>query len=470
MPDSILGLPTSAKYQSAGDRFNAHRRQILNIAPNGGSPLTALLSMIPSEPLTDSIYYWYEKRFKVSQAALRGTNPVTTTAPTDGDTDDGTAVTATSVAITTALYIKVDTTRDLHTGQILIPDTNHDILFRIKSIVRGVADETAKGYVVVNLQRATTLASIATTFAAGTILRVTGSTYGEGQTGVGVTGSGVKRPYRVENTTQIFRDSFSFPGTVLQMGLKYDQTGPYKQKARDTVLDHFVGIERSILFGKRATATRNSFDSNQEDLTTRTFSGILEFLKLWDAGSTGLTVDGATYAPYGFKAASTVDSDDEKRFITNATGDFTVKDFDVWTERACRYRSNKSPSKLMLVGSGASLALTEMFRRNGTFQVDAGKTAYGLSLKTLVTPSGNFEIVTHPLFNDDPVLRYSALVVDLWDIMLRPLQGRDTQLLPNRQNPGDDLRKDEYLSELGLEVHAPERHMFIKNLRNYKVA
>ena len=107
MPDSILGLPTSAKYQAAGDRFNAHRRQILNIAPNGGSPLTALLSMIPSEPLTDSIYYWYEKRFKVSQAALRGTNPVTTTVPTDGDTDDGTAVTATSVAITTALYIRL---------------------------------------------------------------------------------------------------------------------------------------------------------------------------------------------------------------------------------------------------------------------------------------------------------------------------------------------------------------------------
>lgn len=468
MADSILGLPTSAKFQAQGDRFNAHRRNILNIAPNGGAPLTALLSMIPSEVLTDSIYYWYENRIKGPQAALRGTDPVTTTAPTTGDADDGTAITAVAKAITDTIYIKVDTIRDLHVGQLLIPDTNHDIIFRIKSVVRGAADEALKGYVVVNLLRAHTMASVATTFAAGTILRVSGTAFGEGQSGTGVEGSGFKRPYKVENTTQIFRDPFKFPGSVLQMGLKWDQSGPYRKKARDTVIDHFVGLERALLFGKRATTLRASYDSNQEDLSVRTFSGILEYLKLWDAGSNGLSIDGSTYAPYSFKAPSSTDSDDQKRVIENAAGTFTVKDFDIWTERVCRYRNNKSADKLILLGSGALLALNEMFRRNSSFQIETGDKAYGMGINTLTTPAGNFQLVTHPLFSEDPNLRYSALILDIWSLALRPLQNRDTQLLPNRQNPGDDFRKDEYLTEMGLEVHAPEQHMFIKNLREYR--
>ena len=467
MADSILGLPSSAKFAAEGDRFYNHRRKILHIAPQGGASLTGLLSMIPQEPVNDTIYYWYEQRFKSNQAALRGTNPITTDAPSNGDSDTGSAASAGATAVTLLLYIKVDTTRDLRVGQVIAIDTDPNIQFIIQSVVRGVSSEALKGYISVKLVRAVTFGTIATYFPATTVIRVIGSAYGEGQSGVGVNASAFKRPYAMMNTTQIFRDPLTFPGTVLQLGLKYDETGPYRQKARQVVLDHFVGLEKSLIFGKRSTTTRPSFDSGQEDLTVRTFSGIYEFLELWDAGATGLTIDGATYAPYSFKSASTLDTDDQKRIITNTAGTFTVDKWNMWAERVSRYRTNKTNEKLVLMGSGAMLAMHKMFRNNTSFQVSYNDKAYGLEFHQLKTPSGIFNLVTHPLFNEDVNLRYSALITDIWSLKTRPMVGRDTKLLPNRQNPGDDFRKDEYLTEMGFELWAPEQHMFIKNLREY---
>lgn len=44
MADSILGLPSSAKFAAESDRFYNHRRKILHLYPSGGAPLTGILS------------------------------------------------------------------------------------------------------------------------------------------------------------------------------------------------------------------------------------------------------------------------------------------------------------------------------------------------------------------------------------------------------------------------------------------
>jgi hypothetical protein len=196
-------------------------------------------------------------------------------------------------------------------------------------------------------------------------------------------------------------------------------------------------------------------------------SGIVEFLELWDAGSVGLQVDGATYAPYAFKGQSTVDTDDQKRVIANADGTVTVDKFNVWAERVTRYSTNKSRDRLCLCGSGALLAITKMFRQNSSFQVKYGEKVYGMQLVTLTTPFCDIHFVTHPLFNEDSTYRYWALMVDIWALRIRPLTNRDTKLLANRQPNDADYRKDEYLTELTLELAAPEQHMLIKNIQTY---
>ncbi len=467
MADSILGLPSSAKFQAEADRFNAHRRRIIDLYPSGGAPLTGILSRIPVEPVNDSLMFWYEKTYVSPGSTLRGTARVTTTAPTSGDADDGTVVATGAQTINTDFYFKVASTKDFKKGHTFIVDTQADLQFWVADVVPGVASPSLLGYVRARLVRAAAFGVIANIFASGVAIRIIGSSYGEGQSGTGLKATAFKRPYQIQNTTQIFRDHFDFPGSVLQMGLKYDKSGPYRIKAKDTVVDHMTSIERSIIWGRRATITRSSFDAAQEDLTVRHMSGIIEFLELWDAGSTGLQVDGATYAPYSIKAPSVSDTDDNKRVIDNVSGTFTVTQWNQWAERTGRYHTNKTSEKLVLCGSGAIIALCEMFRKNTQMKVEEGASVYGLNFTILKTPFGNFNFVSHPLFNENATYQYYCLILDIWSLKLRPLLNRDTRLLKNRQNNGDDFRRDEYLTELGLELWAPQQHMLIKNVRQY---
>ena len=60
------------------------------------------------------------------------------------------------------------------------------------------------------------------------------------------------------------------------------------------------------------------------------------------------------------------------------------------------------------------------------------------------------------------------LILDVHSIKYRALLDRDTQLLKMRQNPGDDKRKDEFLTEAGVEFWQPEANMLIKNVNTYE--
>jgi len=92
-------------------------------------------------------------------------------------------------------------------------------------------------------------------------------------------------------------------------------------------------------------------------------------------------------------------------------------------------------------------------------QADKDRT-YGLNIIRYLTPHGMLNIVRHPLF----VQGYDGLSIalDMDNVKYRPLRGRDTTLRTNIQNNDADGRKDEYLTEAGLEIKLPKTHgMFI---------
>jgi hypothetical protein len=72
---------------------------------------------------------------------------------------------------------------------------------------------------------------------------------------------------------------------------------------------------------------------------------------------------------------------------------------------------------------------------------------------------------THPLFSQDTTLRNDGLLLDVQNLKFRALNDSDTTLLANRQPRDYDGRKDEWLTEAGLEVNFPESNMYIKNLQ-----
>lgn len=466
---SILGLPTTKEFDDQSAYFHNHRRQILHTFPRGGASLTGLLAMLATEATNSFKSVWYEKRFKYPQTLTRGTNPVTSDAPSTGDADDGTNMSTGSKAVTVAHYIKVDTTKDLRTGQVIQIEGSggNMIQFRITAVTRGSSSASLNGYVTAYPIRAYTAAAAddhaTATSGADAVVRVISTAMGEGAPGDGMTSAQTKIPINVENVTQIFRTPFSFPGSVLQQPQKFDKSGPYKERAKDASLEHFTNVEQALLFGQRSRVVRPSLDGSGDEEIVTTHSGILEFLKLWDAGSTGLTIDGSTYAPYNHKGQSTSDDDDNKRIIENADGTMSIGKFEQYAERVQRYHHSKSDEKLVLTGGGAIRTLNKLVRDNGTYAIE-GTEMYGLSINTLKTPFGNFHFLTHPLFNDDAVLRNWMLFLDIHSLKLRPLVNRDHKLLKNRQANNADKRTDEFLGEHTLELHSPERFMLIKNV------
>lgn len=455
---SILGLPTAAKLKSKALVNESIRRRIIHSFPNGGAPLTALLAWSKIQPINDTTHTWYEKIWQSARAAARGTNPVTTTAPTTGDADAGTAIAAGNFTTASVLYIKVNTVSRLAVNDIIrIPAW--DVLLRITAVTPGVAVDVEKGYITAVPLRAFTLASGFTVVAAGDVLDVVGSAFAEGS-GAGAA-RGMSYPCSIMNTTQIFKEPYEFTGSALKMDLKFDSTGPYAERAQDACRDHMCKIEKSLIFGQRSSVT----DPQGKEI--RTMSGVLEFLKLWDAGATGLTINGSTYAPYDFKDATVSETDADKRYIVNSTGKISIDRLERWLCNINLMRNAKTTDRLCLCGSGVNLTMSKVMRDQGSYQWEQGQDWMGVKCNRLITAMGDVIFMTHPLFNENPLYRNSALFLDIWSLNFRPLQDRDTKIVKNIQANDEDVRRDQWITEGTLEFWNPGNHMFVENISEY---
>jgi hypothetical protein len=66
-------------------------------------------------------------------------------------------------------------------------------------------------------------------------------------------------------------------------------------------------------------------------------------------------------------------------------------------------------------------------------------------------------IIKHPLLAGVTYGNY-AVGLDMEALTYRYLSNRDTKLLTNRQDPGEDSQVDEYLTECGLQMEQEKRH------------
>ena len=456
---SILGLPSTNKLRNKQLVNESIRRRIIHSFPNGGAPLSALLAWAKIQPLNDVKHTWYEDSWQSARCKLRGKDPITSTAPSTGDADSGTAVAAGTFTTGSELWVKVDTVSRLAIND-LIRLAKLDVIFRIVHVEKGVANDVEKGFIKVMPVRAFTLdASGIETIKAGTIIDVIGSAYAEGS-GAG-NARGMSYPCSIMNQTQIFKEPYEFSGSALKMDLKFDATGPYSERAQEACRDHMVKIEKTLLFGQRST----TFDANGKEI--RTMSGILEFLKLWDKGATGLTIDGSAYAPYDFKDESISDDDSEKRYITNSNGEVSIDRLERWLSNINLYHDSKTTDRLCLCGSGVVLAMSQMMRDQGSYTWEKGQDWMGVKCNRLITAMGDVIFMTHPLFNENPLYRNSALFLDIWSLNFRPLQDRDTKIIKNIQANDEDVRRDQWITEGTLEFWKPMNHLFVENFSVY---
>lgn len=224
------------------------------------------------------------------------------------------------------------------------------------------------------------------------------------------------------NYTQIFRTAFSVTNTL---NATYLRTGNKEDEQRTKALKlHMSDIERAMIFGKKSETNGST------STPMRTTGGLIEAISTVKDG----TVD-------------------------YSNGVITEADFDLLLiEEIFKFGSNQ---KIAFVGPRVANHLQQIGKNR--FQPTQVQGTYGVNVTRYQTFAGDLLVHLHPQFRQLTHMRDSMLVVDFPDLEYRFLDGRDTQLLENRQNNDEDLVKHEYLSECGLELKQDLTHAFIKN-------
>ena len=456
---AILGLVSTES--TSAQRWTNIRRRVFYEYPNGAAPLIGILSLMKEEETNDPKFSWWEKRLKEQKTATASTgsskgpfyinsggswtvpDPVTFTAPAEtGET-------------ATEYRVKVEDTTLFRVGHVFkIEVAAAGSTQTLRGVVTNVVSSTVLQFYVLE-----TVASVdngATNENVGLEVLVIGNAFPEGV--VDLSSEVYYLPVNPENYAQIFRTPFSFTGPELVTPVKFDDTGIYKDKAKQHSIDHMVEVELAFLFGtkKKYVPTGAADPTTGTGLPLYTTGGILWFLKQWEAGS--------LYE----NTAATSDSDDNKRIITNASGTINLRSYNTYLERIFRYSNNASNEKLAFCGSGALQTLNEMYMGTSSlvYYPPNGDT-FGMEIVAHKTPFGTVYYKSHPLFSRNSTLRFSILFVDVHNLRYRPYSKRDTQLLKNRQPNDADYRKDEWFTHAGLELRMPESFMYLQNVRSY---
>jgi hypothetical protein len=121
-----------------------------------------------------------------------------------------------------------------------------------------------------------------------------------------------------------------------------------------------------------------------------------------------------------------------------------------------RYR----PGSKLALASGVGVSALNKFPASKQ-QTRNDESTYGMDVTKYTSPFGSLNLVWHPLLEGTKYGGY-IIVLDMEQVAYRYLandqESRDTSVLQNRQPRDQDGRKDELLSEIGLEFGLQRAH------------
>ena len=284
--------------------------------------------------------------------------------------------------------------------------------------------------------------------------QVIGSQWGEG--------TGAPEGFRDELSsaefyTQIFKTSVPLMSGST-MATKYRGfSNEWKRIYTEHIKSHKMDLENAFLFGY----------GNWNSADLRTSWGVLPFIENHGGKRYQLDYDtnatATSDATYDVKAGFSYDG------IVDVMDDFMSWEGGNSGQKLC-LTSRKVINALHRVGDGNFLANSFSNAAGDGAGRTAGLFEGQLQVKTssfmpvditsISTSWGSMNFVAHPLFRGDMVDK--AVCVDLRNISYRPLAGngisRDTFVETNIQENDTDGRKDQIITEAGLEIMLPETH------------
>jgi hypothetical protein len=145
--------------------------------------------------------------------------------------------------------------------------------------------------------------------------------------------------------------------------------------------------------------------------------------------------------------------------VTNDSGGLTEAEFQTFLKTGFRYGSER---KVAFCSPTAIAALEGYARSNLKVEKNLMGEKYGIQMSSYISGQGVVDVVMHRDWNDSSVYGGYIFLVDLDAVKLRPL--RDTRLRTNVHAPDYDGFKDEYLTEVSLEVKHERRHAILTGI------
>jgi hypothetical protein len=225
-------------------------------------------------------------------------------------------------------------------------------------------------------------------------------------------------PAQVDGYTQIFKKSVE-ASESWRSSSNITTVHDWAHQQKKEGIEHLVDIELAFLFGKPSTVAGT-------DGPRRTTGGILHY-----ATANNTAIGGA----------------------------LTETAWETFMRSLFRYGSKK---KVVFAAPLVISALNGF--SSSKLQTVVGADTYGVKVMNLVSAHGEVTLIKHNLLQGAVYGGYAVAVDFGAEIAYRFLNGagpgesRDTKLKTNRQTPDRDGRKDEWISECGLQFPSPDKH------------
>ena len=413
---------------SEGERPENWRQTMLQLFPNGNMTLTAMTSMMGSEPTDDPVFNWFTKRWPARVGTYNNVyaNATgTTTFSGNGVQAQGTNV---YFVLNSANAGFATELRNGHTFRAGNETLNYGFKYIGQSPRAGGAVTIAAKL----LTEGVTGANLATLDSqTGKTLVISGSAHAVGSDRPPATGYD---PILNTNYCQTFKESIVLPRTTAQQNLR--SRDPYRERMTEALQKHGENIERTLLYGEKYLTTG---ENGLEEYYTQ---GILAMLREYNADKTG--------------------SDSRIRSMGDNPG---LPGFEVALDNALVDLFLYGSTEKMAIGSNRAVqALSHHVKeKDGTrFVYESREDSYGIRVMEWVTSQGTLYVKTHPLFSTDPILSNSLLMLEPRNIRTRMIM--DTKHIPTTPNNRIDAIDEEFRAEFGWEYHHPETFMLLTSV------
>ena len=422
--EGIFGsLGLGSDHIGADERPTSFRETVLRYGLNGQTSLTALTARSGNEKTPDIKFSWWEEETALQNGAAAFYINDALSAQTGYDS---------IVAAGSYTFAKVTEAVAKHFREnfnVQLIDLDGDVSLTITGRVEQVVLNGASSFLKIKL----TEAAAANFLTSADFVQAIGNSQTQGSNRPNIVSYGRDKKF---NYTQIFRDPYKISRTARQTGFR--TVDMLKDLRTKHLMYHNIGMEEAWFFGER------DLDESGVDHRSQT-RGIINWVKN-DAAQ--------NFADF------TTDTD-------YATWDASASDFIEKNMTQLFLYGNDSNTKMGYCGPKFMELMNRAARKDSSsrIQLNVGQTKFGLNVTEWVAPQGRILWKTHPLFARNEQRQYMAVFVEPSLLKRKIMQDTKLSTLSDDQIKklgsgfdGYDGVVEEYLTEVGLELHHAKAH------------